>query len=232
MFTWGPRGGKKTDPYFGQVLLLLHGEGSNGSTTFIDSSSYNRTVTRIGLPVISTSTAAFGGASILSNNSGNELTCSMGAELAGLNWCVEGCLYRNSAITDNTGIGYFGANLILQVRGGDHPLRVVRDGSELLAAGAAIPFQSWTSWAITCEHTGVGSKVNLRIFQNGAIVGQLLDIEAGNLDMSAHSPATFSLGRNSAAGFAQGNGYTDEYRITMATRYTEAYTPSGPFPDE
>lgn len=34
-----------TDPYFSSVHLLLHFEGSNGSTTFIDSSSFSRTVT-------------------------------------------------------------------------------------------------------------------------------------------------------------------------------------------
>ena len=33
------------DPYFNNVSLLLHGDGTNGSTTFVDSSSNNFTIT-------------------------------------------------------------------------------------------------------------------------------------------------------------------------------------------
>jgi hypothetical protein len=36
-------GGGGSDPYFANVVLLVHGDGANGGTTFIDSSSYNRT---------------------------------------------------------------------------------------------------------------------------------------------------------------------------------------------
>jgi hypothetical protein len=31
------------DPYYANVVLLLHGDGANGGSTFIDSSQYNRT---------------------------------------------------------------------------------------------------------------------------------------------------------------------------------------------
>jgi hypothetical protein len=49
------------DPYFSSVSLLLHMNGSNGSTTFTDSSSYARQITKVGAPVISTSVSKFNG---------------------------------------------------------------------------------------------------------------------------------------------------------------------------
>ena len=43
-------GGGPTDPYFENVTLLLHGDGTNGgqNNTFIDGSSNNFTITRNG----------------------------------------------------------------------------------------------------------------------------------------------------------------------------------------
>ena len=43
-------GGGPTDPYFENVTLLLHGDGTNGgqNNTFIDGSSNNYTITRNG----------------------------------------------------------------------------------------------------------------------------------------------------------------------------------------
>ena len=53
-----------TDPYFSNVSLLLHGDGTNGSTTIIDSSSNNFSVTANNGAQISTAQAKFGPSSI------------------------------------------------------------------------------------------------------------------------------------------------------------------------
>jgi len=45
--------------------VLLHFDGTNGSTTFVDSSAYNRTITTIGSPTISTAASVSGGSSLL-----------------------------------------------------------------------------------------------------------------------------------------------------------------------
>lgn len=47
------------------TVALLHFDGTNGSTTFVDSSIYNRTITTNGSPVISTATSVSGGSSLL-----------------------------------------------------------------------------------------------------------------------------------------------------------------------
>lgn len=53
-----------TDPYFGSVVLLLHGDGSNGSTAITDSSSFAHTVTPVGAAQITTANKKFGTGSI------------------------------------------------------------------------------------------------------------------------------------------------------------------------
>jgi hypothetical protein len=72
--SWVITGSEKTpvDLQFTSVSLLLHGNGTNGSTTITDSSSNALTLTRGGsaLPVISTAQSKFGGASIFLNGSG------------------------------------------------------------------------------------------------------------------------------------------------------------------
>jgi hypothetical protein len=64
------------DPYFSNVSLLLHMDGTNGSTTFTDSSSNNLTVTPSGNAQISTAQSKFGGASGLFDGTGDYLTIS------------------------------------------------------------------------------------------------------------------------------------------------------------
>lgn len=60
------------DPFFNEVLLLLHGNGVNGEQVFTDSSSYARTPTIVGNIITSTTNATYfyGGSSI---------SCSVGA---------------------------------------------------------------------------------------------------------------------------------------------------------
>ena len=61
------------DPYFSNVALLLHMDGSNGGTTFTDSSSYARAVTASSVTT-STSTAGFFGTSAGSMAGGSTTT--------------------------------------------------------------------------------------------------------------------------------------------------------------
>ena len=61
------RNAKKTvtggDPYYSAVSLLLPMDGTNGSTTFTDSSLNGLTVTAVGNAQISTTQSKYGGAS-------------------------------------------------------------------------------------------------------------------------------------------------------------------------
>ena len=62
------------DPNFAFNSLLLHGDGTNGSTTIIDSSPSPKTVTAVGNAQISTAQSKFGGASIAFDGAGDYLS--------------------------------------------------------------------------------------------------------------------------------------------------------------
>ena len=62
------------DPYFNNVVLLVHMNGVDGSTTFIDSSNSAKTITALGDAQIDTSQFKFGGASGLFDGTGDYLT--------------------------------------------------------------------------------------------------------------------------------------------------------------
>jgi hypothetical protein len=66
------------DRNFSNVSLLLHGDGTNGSTTIIDSSPSPKTVTAVGNAQISTAQSKFGGASLLFDGSGDGAIISTG----------------------------------------------------------------------------------------------------------------------------------------------------------
>ncbi|MEH2390045.1 MAG: hypothetical protein V7K14_30630 [Nostoc sp.] len=61
------------DPYFANVTLLLHLDGSNGSTIFTDSSSSAKIITGGGNAQISTAQNYFSGASLLLDGVGDYL---------------------------------------------------------------------------------------------------------------------------------------------------------------
>ena len=65
-----------SDPYFSSTKLLLNGNGTNGSTTFTDSSNSSYTVTANGNAQISTAQSKFGSASMYFDGTGDYLTVS------------------------------------------------------------------------------------------------------------------------------------------------------------
>lgn len=94
------------DRFFSNVSLLLHGNGTNGSTVFTDSSTNNFTVTRNGSPVISTAQFKYGGASMLFSATGDYLTLSENSafNFGTGDYTVEAWIYLtgNAALNNNS----------------------------------------------------------------------------------------------------------------------------------
>ena len=63
-----------TDEYFNDVSLLLYGDGTNGSTAIVDSSSNAHAITVNGDAQISTAQSKFGGASMYFDGTGDYIT--------------------------------------------------------------------------------------------------------------------------------------------------------------
>jgi hypothetical protein len=99
-FTPGATG----DPYFSNVALLLHMDGSNGSTTIQDSSSNARTTSSVS-GALSTSNKKFGTASFTGGDA--NWTGAYTSPIASA-FTIEAWLYRSSASNADSYIFRFG----------------------------------------------------------------------------------------------------------------------------
>lgn len=220
------------DPYIDLVLLLLHGNGANNGSVFPDNSQYARTVTRINSDVFtSTAQSIFNGSSIFGQNNGSGfLTISM-PQMAGRNWCFE-TFVRRSAAFDRFGIWYVSSNLHARIDGAaadsSYKFRVQIGGVAGLSSATAIPADTWTHLAVTCQQ-GAGADNTVRLFVGGNLDHE---VESSNSNLDLSLVSSLAIGRFDTAGFYQIAGYLAEYRVTLATRYTQNFVPpSRPFPN-
>lgn len=220
------------DPYINQVLLLLHGNGANNGAVFPDHSQYQRTVTRIDANVFtSTAQSKFNGSSIYGSGTGSGFLTLTINQFAGRNWCFEQFVRRDAAF-DWFGLWYLSSNLLTRIAGlgddGSYKLFFFVNGTLTLSSLAALPALEWVHVAVTCEQ-GAGADNTIRLFVGG-VLQQQANSTSVNLDLTGQT--TLSLGRCNAPGFYGINGYFAEYRVTLATRYTQDFTPpTQPFPN-
>lgn len=221
--SFGPSGGASSDPYFSSVVALCHFNGSNGSTTITDSSSYARALTVAGNAQISTAQSVFGGASLLLDGTGDWVTSAYAAILGmgTANFTFEGWLRTstmNRALLDlrvsgNPGI-YFG---VAATTG--YLQAFCNAGTSVSAFGNTnVCDGNWHSFAF--------SRVSgtLYFFVDGAADGSVSmtnNISGGQMTIGAANNLTVNFAGN-----------LDEFRLTNGVgRYTSSYTPSGPFPN-
>jgi hypothetical protein len=221
------------DPDFANVSLLLHGDGTNGSTTITDNSPTPKTVTAVGNAQISTAQSKFGGASIAFDGNGDYLTAPAGNDFAfGVNnFTVELWAYFSASRTNSCIIDFRSA--------GNTPGLFLRQGSEaaqstvvtaliavpgilLEAKSPTIALNQWQHIAYVRSSgsgrlyvDGVGGtplSMTTNLTQSNCAIGRFYD--------TAASPFAFS-------------GYIDDLRITKGVaRYTDNFTPpTAPFPD-
>lgn len=91
--------------------VLLHFDGTDGSTTFVDSSIYNRTIAKNGSPVISTAASVSGGSSLLlkgwpSYSDGLKATIPTNGlgVVTTKTWTIEGYVKIDAATHENAAI--------------------------------------------------------------------------------------------------------------------------------
>ena len=214
------------DPYYNNVSLLLHGDGTNGSTTIVDSSSNNFSVTPAGIAQISTTQSKFGGASIALDGSGDDLkTISDAAFGFGTgDFTIEFFLYY----TGGNGYTFFFVNLLNDIantyigygldNGSKNPW--VWSGATVLTTSTAITNNTWQ------HHAVVRSSGVLTIYLDGLAVGST----TWTPDIGSQRP--FCIG-SSSLGSQYTAGYIDDFRITKGVaRYTANFTPpTAPFPE-
>jgi hypothetical protein len=221
------------------TLLLLHMNGTDASTSFIDDIGNNdtnrsrHTVTRSGSGVTtSTAQSKFGGASILTG-SGNYLTVTnhQATEfefVAGEDFTIE-FWFRVTSFAQFSGIVGFGtsrgsaannADIYIESSGGTPSGPEIRFATNF---GSPVALNSGTSNVIslnTWYHYAVSrSGTTFRAFLNGNQV--------------ATTTATTTVGQQTTmkiGSFADGGsgytGYVEELRLSNTARYTAAFTPA------
>jgi hypothetical protein len=220
-------GTNATDPNFANVSLLLHMNGSNGSTTFTDSSSNNISVQQFGDAKISTASSVFGGASGLFDLSpGGYLKASNASLQFGTgDFTIEFWLMRlwtqqtNYRIIDNRATGNTTNAFQIDV---DSLLgvRFLQGSNIVISNGASFPASQWIHIAIA------RSSGQTKAFRAGAQVGSTLTdtMNYSNQDLfiaTGYTAATYAWCR------------IDELRVTKGVaRYTANFTvPTSAFPD-
>lgn len=198
------------------VIVLLHADGTNGSTTFTDSSKSPKTITANGDAKISTSQSKFGGSSIELDGTGDYLAVpSVSMSGAFTLECYVRWKSRSaySPLVDGTNAN---TQLFLGLKVDGSGLRWGLTGTAEYGTGTF----SWSN--NTWYHVALVRNASnaFKVFVDGT------DITSGTPSNSYSFSGTLNIG-NSA------NAFFDEVRITTGTaRYTANFTPfASAFPD-
>lgn len=216
------------DASFASVSLLLHCDGSNGSTTFTDSGPGAKTVTATAAQ-ISTAQSKFGGASALFNGSSARLSVPASADFdfGTGDFTIEIWARFASHTTVQTLFGNYQNSTngwSLQRRSDTNTIRLGNGDTALIDV-------SWTPTDNTWYHLAVcRSGTSLRAFVDGSQVGST----ATSSDNISGSTNELLVGALYFGSFVQHfNGYIDDLRITKGVaRYTSNFTaPASAFLD-
>ena len=226
------------------VSLLLHGDGTNGSTTITDSSPTPKTVTAVGNAQISTAQSKFGGASIALDGTGDYLSVPVNSAFSfgTADFTIECWFYivANSSLSADTqrlaqllgtsASSFSGTYAEFVITGssattgtGLRFLNVVAGASTQINFTGTVAQSTWHHVAV------VRSGTTTSIYFNGTSVasGTL-----GNQTINQVNPIW--VGGNNLPGYSHWlNGYIDDLRITKGVaRYTANFTPpAAVFPD-
>ncbi len=236
LFTGGPgfyaAAGAATDPFFSSVSLLAHFDGTNGATTWTDSSSFAHTFTaRGGSTALSTAQIKFGTASLLPGGSGTQATGVLTSADLVMGSAVFTCecwifpvtlpnsqklifgQWNDTGTTTNWFIGTDGTT--------STKLGLWVNGSQVRASAAgAIATGAWQHIAYV-RTGGTGT-----MYVSGASV-------FSGADSNNYSAAIkFTIG-GASSGVVYFTGHIDEFRLTKGVaRYTGPFTPpTAPFPN-
>lgn len=227
--------GNSGDPFFNSVELLLHGDGTDGSATIIDSSLNNVTIIANNAAAIDTTTKKFGTGSIeFPNTATADFLNLVDANIASLgsgDFTLEFWLYV-STLSTKLIIDFWegdpavnleaeiyitsGGDLIWFVGSGSGTV-----GSDAITGTSAISATTWHHVALS------RSSGTSKLFVDGSQVG------SNYSDSNNYVADTIFIGARppSLLGF---QGYIDDLRITKGVgRYTAAFTPPNKaFPDQ
>ena len=225
----------ESDPLYASVALLLRGNGTNGSTTFVDISTLAHTVTAFGNAAVSTAQSQYNGSSIALDGTGDYLSVTRQAgdfDFAAADFCVEAWVYKAEA-------GRLQTIMTTRATSGSDPGFVFYVGAtNLLSANCWGPATGTSLGAITGATTvTLNTWHHVAYTRNGSTFTLWLDGASEGTASSASAVAAstnnMQIGRDPSIGTRNWNGYIQECRVTKGSgtyRYSAGFTPSGPWP--
>jgi hypothetical protein len=218
------------DPNFADVSLLLHCDGTNGSTSFPDVSNFNHTMTSANGLAISTAGPKFGtGAALITANNQSLTTPitpngSLDLNYQTSDFTVEGWISpasgAGSVMSDQT---VAGSKWSLSSAGGGGPSTLAlgfsysTSGTTSSIQVGVFPFSIYNHFAVVCE--------------SGVLTGYMQGVAVDSITLTNAQIATFgmlNIGASPVAGSF--NGMLDEIRISQVAQYTSNFTPpTAPF---
>lgn len=236
----GSGGGGTSDPYFSNVVSLLHFNGSNGGTTYTDQKGLTWTPT--GNAVTSSTHVRYGVGSGFFDNNGDYISTTGVTSLSSSAWTAELSYWCDtSPITETRGLiravnaSNFGLYLAIANNTSGAPdtsgiylrLFVSSNGTSFNIANSVYSSTlgggisgAWHDVALQFDGT------SYKVYWDGAVVMTV---------SSTSNVCPFSslvLGGSPATAAQSANGWFDDWRLTNGiARYGTSYTPTGPFPD-
>lgn len=217
--------GASTDPFFSDVVLLMHMEGVNGGTSFPDVKGH--AVTRNGNPVTDTSWASAGLASCLVAGGPDYLTLPLTSDFVFPgDVTIEFTMRLNAFVGgNNTLMGNYVSNTA-----GHWMCRIQGSTTLIWYLNSAGTFTGGTGsltvgnvYKVAMVRSGSTCSLYINGVQNGTST-----TFSGNIGLSTNA---LSIGARSN-GVEPSQVNIDELRITKRARYTGNYTPeTAAFPD-
>jgi prepilin-type N-terminal cleavage/methylation domain-containing protein len=223
-----------TDPDFASVSLLLHMDGSNGSTTFTDSSNGGLTATVVGSAQLSTAQAKFGTASANFNSgsnanityTSNDLDAAQSEDFTWEFWAYVTEVTTNTSFTSASYIVESQGALDLAISlkqgsGGSKYWAFARDNSSGWDHQNAITLNQWQHIALV----RTSNVINL-------YVDGVKSTTSSTVDYALDNASFFSIGPRQSG--SSNKLYMDDFRATIGVaRYTANFTPpTAPFPTQ
>jgi hypothetical protein len=225
-----PVGTTTGDVYYPQTSLLMHFNGTNGSTTMTDNSKNNFAVTAVGNAQLSTAQSKFGGSSLYLDGTGDYLTIpsSTAFDFGAGGFTVEFWINTTQTTSNATLIGRnwggspYTGGWVIQLNGNSNSAMVIYWADYSTTS----PFMTanTTSYRDGYWHhiAWVRSGTSFVLYIDGTSVAT-----ATNATSFGSVNKNISIGDDLTFGPRGYSGYIDELRITNGVaRYTSNFTPS------
>ncbi len=191
------------------TLALLHFDGADGSTTFTDSSPFNRSFTTLfGSPVISTAQSKTGGSSLYLNDGSSSIFTSDAAdlELGDSNFEFSFSIYPTASLAPTRYIfnRWGGGGNAYQIYIGGGIIAFDFRSSVGVSTGASasiIPLNTWTDVSIAREGGFIKLKLNDVQEAIAVVSGSIVDNTSG---------LVIGTGSSGGSGFV---GYIDNFKL-------------------